>query len=101
VTDPVYGDGLLTYAAIGTTYGSGAEIGIAQAVQAFAAGLEPQAEMNPVLLKPKGEGVSQVVLLGRPTGTSPSGSTTGRRSSSSGRSSRRTGGWRRGSARSW
>ncbi len=28
VTDPVYGDGLLTYAAIGTTYGSGAEIGM-------------------------------------------------------------------------
>jgi len=28
VTDPVYGDGLLTYAAIGTTYGSGAEMGI-------------------------------------------------------------------------
>jgi len=44
----------------------GAEIGIAQAVQAFAAGLEPEAEMNPVLLKPKGEGVSQVVLHGRP-----------------------------------
>jgi adenosylcobyric acid synthase len=44
----------------------GAEIGIAQAVQAFAAGAEPEAEMNPVLLKPKGEGVSQVVLLGRP-----------------------------------
>jgi adenosylcobyric acid synthase len=44
----------------------GAEIGIAQAVQAFAAGVEPEAEMNPVLLKPKGEGVSQVVLLGKP-----------------------------------
>ncbi|HXW98411.1 MAG TPA: cobyric acid synthase [Methanomicrobiales archaeon] len=44
----------------------GAEIGIAQAVQAFAAGVEPSADMNPVLLKPKGEGVSQVVLLGRP-----------------------------------
>jgi adenosylcobyric acid synthase len=44
----------------------GAEIGIAQAVQAFAAGVEPEAEMNPVLLKPKGEGVSQVVLHGRP-----------------------------------
>ena len=44
----------------------GREIGIAQAVQAFAAGVEPEAEMNPVLLKPKGEGVSQVVLLGRP-----------------------------------
>jgi adenosylcobyric acid synthase len=44
----------------------GAEIGIAQAVQAFAAGVEPEAGMNPVLLKPKGEGVSQVVLHGKP-----------------------------------
>jgi adenosylcobyric acid synthase len=44
----------------------GAEIGIAQAVQAFAAGVEPGAEMNPVLLKPKGEGISQVVLHGKP-----------------------------------
>ena len=44
----------------------GAEIGIAQAVQSFAAGLEPRADMNPILLKPKGEGISQVVLLGRP-----------------------------------
>jgi adenosylcobyric acid synthase len=44
----------------------GSEIGIAQAVQAFAAGVEPEALMNPVLLKPKGEGVSQVVLLGKP-----------------------------------
>jgi cobyric acid synthase len=46
--------------------GDGAEIGIAQAVQAFAAGVEPTAGMNPVLLKPKGEGISQVVLHGRP-----------------------------------
>jgi adenosylcobyric acid synthase len=44
----------------------GGEIGIAQAVQAFAAGVEPEPEMNPVLLKPKGEGVSQVVLHGKP-----------------------------------
>jgi adenosylcobyric acid synthase len=44
----------------------GAEIGIAQAVQAFAARLEPSADMNPILLKPKGEKVSQVVLMGRP-----------------------------------
>lgn len=44
----------------------GSEIGIAQAVQAFAAGVEPEADMNPVLLKPKGDSVSQVVLLGRP-----------------------------------
>ncbi|MDK2990535.1 MAG: adenosylcobyric acid synthase, partial [Methanoculleus sp.] len=46
--------------------GDGSEIGIAQAVQAFAAGVEPEADMNPVLLKPKGDAVSQVVLLGRP-----------------------------------
>ena len=44
----------------------GSEIGIAQAVQAFAAGVEPTADMNPVLLKPKGDHLSQVVLLGRP-----------------------------------
>jgi adenosylcobyric acid synthase len=44
----------------------GAEIGIAQAMQAFAARLEPAADMNPILLKPKGEKVSQVVLMGKP-----------------------------------
>ena len=44
----------------------GSEIGIAQAVQAFAAGIEPVADMNPVLLKPKGDRTSQVVMLGRP-----------------------------------
>lgn len=44
----------------------GAEIGIAQAMQAFAAKLEPEADMNPILLKPKGDQLSQVVLMGRP-----------------------------------
>ncbi len=44
----------------------GAEIGIAQAMQALAARVEPDADMNPILLKPKGEMVSQVVLMGRP-----------------------------------
>ena len=41
-----------------------AEIGRAQAVQAAAAGVEPEAAMNPVLLKPSGEGRSQVILMG-------------------------------------
>ncbi|MHB1615407.1 MAG: cobyric acid synthase [Actinomycetes bacterium] len=44
----------------------GAEIGRAQAMQAAAAGVEPEAAMNPVLLKPGSDRSSQVVLRGRP-----------------------------------
>ena len=45
---------------------SGGEIGRAQAVQADAAGVEARVEMNPVLLKPEADHISQVVLMGRP-----------------------------------
>jgi len=44
----------------------GCEIGIAQAIQARAARLEPTSEMNPILLKPKGDAISQVILMGKP-----------------------------------
>ncbi|MCF6471317.1 cobyric acid synthase [Nonomuraea sp. MG754425] len=44
----------------------GAEIGRAQAMQAQACGLEPVADMNPILLKPGSDRRSQVVLMGSP-----------------------------------
>jgi adenosylcobyric acid synthase len=44
----------------------GGEIGMAQAMQAIAAKVSPHTDMNPVLLKPKGDCISQVVLNGRP-----------------------------------
>ncbi|MDP2690434.1 MAG: cobyric acid synthase [Deltaproteobacteria bacterium] len=43
----------------------GREIGRAQAFQAEAAGIEPTSDMNPVLLKPTGDSVSQVIIHGR------------------------------------
>ncbi|NYI98419.1 cobyric acid synthase [Streptomonospora nanhaiensis] len=46
----------------------GAEIGRAQAAQAAAAGIEPTAAMNPVLLKPGSDRRSQVIVRGRAIG---------------------------------
>ena len=43
----------------------GGEIGRAQVAQAEACGLEPEPAMNPILLKPNGNGGSQVVVNGR------------------------------------
>lgn len=43
----------------------GGEIGMAQAQQAVAAGLSPSVDMNPVLIKPGGDGRSQLILRGR------------------------------------
>ncbi len=51
----------------------GEEMGRAQAVQASAAGREPEVEMNPVLLKPEGHSRSQVILMGRPWKTLSAG----------------------------
>ncbi len=44
----------------------GGEIGRAQAMQAAAAGVEPETAMNPVLLKPGSDRTSAVLLRGRP-----------------------------------
>jgi adenosylcobyric acid synthase len=46
----------------------GSEIGHAQAVQAWAAKIEPRVEMNPILLKPQGDLTSQVILMGEAVG---------------------------------
>jgi adenosylcobyric acid synthase len=55
----------------------GKEMAISQAYQAWACGMEPSADMNPILIKPKGDGQCQVVLRGRPwKDLGPGGSTT-------------------------
>ena len=46
----------------------GLEIGRAQAVQAEAAGIACHTDMNPLLLKPQSDHISQVVLNGKPLG---------------------------------
>jgi adenosylcobyric acid synthase len=47
----------------------GGEIGRAQALQAWAAGVEPNVDHNPVLLKPETDRVSQIVVHGRACST--------------------------------
>lgn len=44
------------------------EIAMAQVLQAEAAGVEPSYNMNPVLLKPKEDFISQVIVHGKPAG---------------------------------
>ena len=43
----------------------GGEIGVAQYLQALAAGIEPDVRMNPILVKPEADDRSQVVVMGR------------------------------------
>ena len=50
-----------------TTFENG-EIGIAQMLQAEAAMIEPSIHMNPVLLKPKGDFTSNVIIQGKSIG---------------------------------
>ncbi|MDW7673759.1 MAG: cobyric acid synthase [Bacillota bacterium] len=47
---------------------SGGEMGRAQVAQAEASGIDPEVEMNPILLKPTGNASSQVIILGKPIG---------------------------------
>ncbi|WP_045212734.1 cobyric acid synthase [Desulfonatronovibrio magnus] len=47
---------------------AGHEMGRAQVVQARACGLDPDARMNPVLLKPNSDTGSQVIVMGKPAG---------------------------------
>ena len=49
----------------------GGEIGRSTAEQAFAAGIAPTVDMNPILLKPSSEIGSQVILRGKPIGHYP------------------------------
>ncbi|UZE92382.1 MAG: cobyric acid synthase [Methanosarcinales archaeon] len=45
---------------------NGSEIAIAQALQAHAARIEPTVDINPILLKPKADHISQVIVRGKP-----------------------------------
>ena len=47
---------------------AGGEMAYSQALQSWAAGLEPACAMNPVLLKPQGNSTSEVIHLGQSVG---------------------------------
>ncbi len=46
----------------------GGEMAYSQALQAFACGITPSSEMNPILLKPQGNSTSEVIHLGESIG---------------------------------
>jgi len=52
---------------------SGGEMGRAQVVQAEAAGIEPDIDMNPILIKPEAGSRAQIVVLGKPIMTVTAG----------------------------
>jgi len=54
--------------AVVTPDGGWGEIGVSQFTQARAAGVTPTTDANPVLLKPRGEGESQLVVQGEAVG---------------------------------
>ena len=62
---PFKGQNMSTNAWVDT---DGGEMAYSQALQAWAAGLEPHHTMNPVLLKPQGDSTSEVIHLGRTVG---------------------------------
>jgi len=59
--------------AVRTPDGGWGEIGVSQFVQARAATVTPTTDMNPVLLKPHGDGESQLVIQGEAVGTYEAG----------------------------
>mgnify|MGYP001323530501 CR=1 FL=1 len=48
---------------------NGGEMAYSQALQAFACGVIPSSEMNPILLKPQGNSISEVIHFGKSIGT--------------------------------